>query len=118
MQRVHEFRIKFGDGTRDERESPGFAATGLDFQRVGNEIENDFEGSVGVGNLRRGETASVYIESGCAKMVDRGAKGQSDLAHDLGPHVQSGVGVLPLRKRKSRPGVRLSHRKLLAFRTA
>src|SRR5437870_8235162 len=51
-------------------------------------------------------------------MVDRGAKGQADLTHDLGPHVQCGVAVLPLNKWKSRPGVRLFHGKLLAFRNA
>src|SRR6267143_4209280 len=42
-------------------------------------------------------------------MVDGWAQRQTDFAHDLGPHVQSGIRVLPFGERKCGPRVRLFH---------
>src|SRR6267143_933628 len=109
MQRAHEFRIKFGNRAGDEAESPGFPEAGRNLQRVGDEIEVNFKNSLGVGNRRGGQTASAQVESRSPKMVHGRAQRQTDFAHHLGPHVQSGIRVLPFGKRKCGPRVRLFH---------
>src|SRR5580700_9944288 len=50
MESGREFRVEFGDGAGHEAEGAGFAKAGGDVERVGDEIESDFEGSIGVGN--------------------------------------------------------------------
>src|SRR6267143_3729276 len=109
MQRAHEFCIEFGNRARDEAESPGFPEAGRNLQRVGDEIEVNFKHSLGVGNRRGGQPASAHVESRSPKMVDGWTQCQTDLAHDLGPHVQSGICVLPFGEGKCGPRVRLFH---------
>jgi hypothetical protein len=38
-------------------------------------------------------------------MVQTGSEPKADLAHDLGPHVQIRVRILPGFERKGRPGI-------------
>src|SRR6266850_1869738 len=76
---------------------------------MGDEIELNFKHSLGVGNRRGGQTASAHVESRSPKMVDGWAQRQTDFAHDLGPHVQSGIRVLPFGEWKCGPVVRLLH---------
>src|SRR6266478_3308767 len=109
MQRAHEFCIEFGNRTGDEAEGPGFPEAGCNLQRVGYEIEVNFKHALGVGNRRGGQTTSAHVESRSPKMVDGRAQRQTDFAHDLGPHVQSGIRVLPFGERKCGPRVRLFH---------
>src|SRR5882724_152508 len=109
MQRAHDFRIEFSNRAGHETESPGFAEAGRNLQRVSDKIEANFKNSLGVGNRRGGQTAIGDVESRSPKMVNRRAQRQPHFAHDLRPHVQSGIRVFPFGEGKCGPGVRLFH---------
>src|SRR6266403_1434253 len=109
MQGAHEFCIEFGNRTGNEAESPGLPEAGRNLQRVGDEIEVNFKHSLGAGNRRGGQTTTAHVESRSPKMIDERAQRQTDFAHDLGPHVQSGIRVPPFGEGKCGPGVRLFH---------
>ena len=95
MESGHEFLVEGGDGAWDEAEGTEFAEAGLDFERVVDEIEVDFEDAFVVGNGGGGEAAGGDVESGAPPMIEVGAEGEADLADDLRPHVEGGAGVFP-----------------------
>jgi len=95
MERVHEFIEESGDGARDEAEGAGFAEAGLNFQSMADEIEVDFEDAFVVGHGGGGEAACGDVEGGAPPVIHVGAEREANLADDLHPHVQGGVGVFP-----------------------
>jgi len=88
--------VEDGDGARDEAEGARFAAAGLDFERVVDEIETNFEDAFVLGNGGGGEAAGSDVESGAPPMIKVGAESETDFADDLRPHVEGGTGVFPV----------------------
>src|SRR4029077_13312946 len=56
-----------------------------------------------IGNRRRSQAAVAYVQSYIPPMVLQRRQSESNLSHNLRPHMQGVEGVLPLRQRQSRP---------------
>src|SRR5579863_9211167 len=54
LERSHEFRVELGDRARHERERTDFASARGDVERVGDEIESNFETAAAIGNCECG----------------------------------------------------------------
>src|SRR5690348_6711147 len=59
------------------------------------EIELHFEISTGVGDSRGREPKRTHIQRDSPPVIDFGRQRQPYFSHDLRPHVQRGVSVLP-----------------------
>ena len=126
-QRGHNFFIEIGGRTGSERDRRGLGIRRTNLQLVIDEVEFHFEMAVAIRHHRRIEPARTEIERHVPPMVDQRRQFEADLSHDLRPHVECGVGVLPIREADCRPafrGVRdssggwLRHRSLQVIRIA
>jgi len=70
------------------------------------EIELDFKHAFTIGNRRRRQTAGADVQRDFPPVIYMRGKGESNLAHDLRPHVQRCICVRPGGQRQGRPGVR------------
>ena len=93
----HDLGVEIGDRTGPQWQRLAPAVAGVDAQRVVDEIEIDLEGQAAIRHRRGGQPAAGHIERHMPPMVDRGRQREADLADDLGPQMQGGAGVLPLR---------------------
>ena len=126
-QRGHDFFIEIGGRTGRERDRRGLGIRRANHKLVIDEVEFHFEMAVAIRHHRRIEPARTEIERHVPPMVDQRRQFEADLSHDLRPHVECGVGVLPIREADCWPafrGVRdssggwLRHRSLQVIRIA
>src|SRR6185503_14177461 len=79
----------------------------LDHQPMLEKVERHGERSAFVREAPGPQTARCEVEGTPPAVVHRSRSCQRDLANDLHPHVQRGVGVLPRCVRKFRPGLHM-----------
>src|SRR5579872_1819886 len=71
------------------------------------EIEPQLEGAIAIGHTRGGEAARGDVERHVPPMIDERGEAQANLADDLRPHVEGGVGIFPGIEREGGPAFRL-----------
>ena len=71
------------------------------------EVELDGERARAVRQRPRRQSARRDLQRNAPRMIQTRRTRQRHLAHDLHPHVQRGIGVLPLVVREGRPQVEL-----------
>ncbi len=102
-QRRHGLAVELGDRFRRQGDPPLVAAAGPDVQLVFAEVELDVERTPVVRDQRGGQAACGDVERDLPPVVDHRRHRQSDLAHDLSPHVQRVAGIGPLPHEQRRP---------------
>ncbi len=100
---LHHLAIEIGHGPGNEADLPLLPGVGLDGQLVIDEVEADLERPRSVWNRRRGQPARGHVERHLPRVIERRGPGEADLAHDLGHHVERGIGVLPSLVGQGRP---------------
>ena len=103
VERTHRLGIEVGDRLGFERDPTGAAVTGSDVQPVLDEVELDVEDTRSVRHRGRGQTSRADVEGDLPPVVDHRRVRESDLADDLGPHVQRVSGGGPLVDPQRRP---------------
>ena len=88
VERTHRLGIEIGDRLGFERDPTGAAVTGSDVQPVLDEVELEVEDARFVWDRGRGQTTRTDVEGDLPPVVDHRRVRESDLADDLGPHVQ------------------------------
>src|SRR5580704_975647 len=101
----HEIAVKPGNRLRRQGERHGSIITGSNDQLVMEEIELYFEIAPRVRNGRRSQPRSIHVEGHPPPMIDIRAERQPHFTHDLRPHVERRVSVLPSFQRKFRPEI-------------
>ena len=105
VQHRHHVAVEVRDGARRERQRARRAVRGHDREHVIDEVELHGERAIAVGERPRGESARRDLERDRPGVVERRRLGEGDLADDLRPHVERGVGVLPRVVGERRPGI-------------
>src|SRR6266568_8153244 len=95
MQASHEFPVKCGDGTGDQRQRFGGSLACANGEIVLDEVKRDFKGAPARGNGRGGKPSRGDIEGYMPPVVEKGTQFHSDLAHDLCPQMQGLAGLSP-----------------------
>src|ERR1700687_1051470 len=110
-ERPHDLPVELLDRHWRQRQGPPIAVADVEAERVVDEVERDLERAVVVvRDRRRGQPPRCHIEHDLPPVIHAGRTRETDLAHDLGPHMQGLVGVEPGRQRQGGPGALLGHR--------
>jgi hypothetical protein len=96
VERTHRLGIEIGDRLRLERDPTGAALTGSDVQPVLDEVKLDVKHVRFVWNRGCGQTSGTDVGGYPPPVVDHRRVCESNLADDLGPHVQRVTGGGPL----------------------
>ncbi len=102
-EEIHELPVEVRDRARRERHGAPSPVVGLDREPVIHEVEGDLEAPRLEGDRRRRETARSDVERDLPPVVHEGGELEPHLPHDLGPHVEGVVGLLPVRDGQARP---------------
>ena len=102
-QGIHHEPIELGDRPRLEPDPLRAAVGAAEDELVGDEVERDRDGPIPVGQRRRREAPRSHLEGDVPVVVRERRERETDLAHDLRPHVERGEGVLPRLERQGRP---------------
>ena len=97
--------IESGDRFWRECESTLDAIRSAKLQPVVNKVELDLKRLSFIWNRRGREPSRVDIEGHVPPVVLERSQPQTDLSHNLGPHVKRVIGVLPFFERQGRPVV-------------
>ena len=106
---LHHGVVERGDRACLEPDRATGALARLDEELVRDEVEVDLEGPCPVRDRRRGEPARRHVEGDVPRVIDPRGLGEAELAHDLRPHVERRIGLLPVGERKARPRLACSH---------
>ncbi len=81
------------------------AVRGVDGELIREEVERDRDEATVNRQRKRGEPAGRDLQGGVPVMVRERRQAERQLADDLRPHVERGVGVAPPLERQGRPEV-------------
>ena len=95
LQLGHQTRVERGHRLRHQRHARAAAVAAAHQQRLIDEIEFDLEAAAAMGHGRGGQTTGREVQRHVPAVVEPGALRQPDLAHDLRPQVQRGIGLGP-----------------------
>ena len=105
IEGAHHLAVEVGDGSRRQGHRPASAVGGVDDELMIDEVEHHAEGPVLVRQELRAQAPRRHQVGDGPAVVQRHAVRERDLADDLRPHVQGGIGVLPRLVRQRRPRV-------------
>src|SRR6266581_9375030 len=95
MQASHEFPVKCGDGTGDQRQRFGGSLACANGEIVLDEVKRDFKGAPARGNGRGGKPSRGDIEGDMPPVVHKWGQLHSDFANNLRPHMKRITRILP-----------------------
>ena len=102
-QRIRERFVELRDRHRHELDRAAIAAARSNVELVNDKVEVDLERFTAVRHASRRETGGGGIERHLPRVVEPRHLRESNLAHDLRPHVQRLVRVLPCGVRQIGP---------------
>ena len=104
-----------GRGLRSHWPGHGSAGAGGNTQLVFLKIELDFKHTLCVRNRTRRQATGIHVQRDVPPMVQRRAERHANLPHDLRPHVESAIGLLPFFQWQRRPGLLAPQRGSIPF---
>src|SRR5581483_7550901 len=102
-QHVHDLSVEVSNRSRLERYCLARAIAPLKYQLMVQKIELQLKRTDAIWDWRGGQATSTYIQRNVPPMVYQRSQRKADFTDDLRPHVESGIGVLPLLERKFGP---------------
>ena len=91
----HSLPIELGHRAGHKWECLAYSIRRLEHKFVLQEVKPELKCSVSIRDPRRRQTPSGNVQRDVPPVVHERRQAQSDLAHDLRPHMERGVGVFP-----------------------
>src|SRR5438876_11851731 len=99
VEGAHDLSIEFSHRPRNEGNSSGSAVPEFNNQLMIDEIKIDLERSIIVRHWRGSQSSRRHVQRYIPPMIDEWRLRQPNLAHNLCPHMEGRVSVLPFFKR-------------------